>query len=142
MKRFNPEQKAKAAERRAKFRALWRKVADMPEADRLALSARVGIVNVEGRPLSVGNQCLIALQCPGATVVGGWRQWLRQGRVVRKGEHGHMIWVPTGSGKQQEPEAASTEEGGESEGSDVRFLAGTVFDIGQTEELGASVPAK
>jgi hypothetical protein len=140
MKRYpTPEQKAKAADRRAKFRALWKKVADMPEADRLALSARVGIVNVEGRPLSVGNQCLIALQCPGATVVGGFRQWLRQGRVVRKGEHGHMIWVPTARGKQEEPEAIS-EEGGESEGGDVRFLVGTVFDIGQTEELGASVP--
>lgn len=52
MKRFNPtpEQKAKAADRRAKFRALWKKVADMPETDRLALSASVGIVNVEGLP--------------------------------------------------------------------------------------------
>jgi len=138
MKRsITPEQKARRGERKAQFKALWKRVADMPEAERLALSAKAGIVTPDGHALSVRNQCLVAFQCPTATVVGGFRQWLKNGRQVRKGEHGAMIWVPikaksdpSEDGEADEPTAGAT----------TRFIIGTVFDISQTMEKPAETP--
>ena len=137
-KQLTAEQKAKAEERKARFKALWKQVGAMPELERIQLSNRLGLVTCEGRGLSLTNQMLIALQRPGATVLGGFRQWLKQGRAVRKGEHGCMIWVPCGA-KGGADAAASPEGTGEAaEGVDVRFIVGTVFDIGQTEEVNAA----
>ena len=137
-KQLTVEQKAKAEARKAQFRDLWKRVSAMPELERVQLSNRLGMVTCEGRGLSLTNQMLIALQRPGATVLGGFRQWLKQGRAVRKGEHGCMIWVPCGA-KGGADAAASPEGTGEAaEGVDVRFIVGTVFDIGQTEEVNAA----
>lgn len=135
MKKLTPEQIAKRDERRAKFKALWKQVAAMPELDRIKLSNKLGLVTCEGHALSLGNTMLIALQLPGATVLGGFRQWLKHGRCVRKGEHGAMIWVPTG-GKKSSETTEATEATAENE---TRFIVGTVFDIGQTDELNAPV---
>jgi hypothetical protein len=132
MKTLTAEQIAKRDARRARFKALWKQVADMPELERIQLSNKLGIVTVEGRQLSLNNQCLLALQCPGASVVGGFRQWIAQGRAVMKGQHGHMIWCPTGKPKQGE---ATEPTAAEVEGSELRFIIGTVFDISQTQEI-------
>lgn len=43
---------------------------------------------------SLHNQVLIAFQMPGATRVAGFRQWLKLGYAVQKGEHGISIWAP------------------------------------------------
>lgn len=43
---------------------------------------------------SFHNQLLIALQCPHATHVAGFRAWLKLGYAVRKGERGIRIWAP------------------------------------------------
>src|SRR2546430_1541053 len=43
---------------------------------------------------SFGNQMLIALQCPEATRVAGYRTWQKLGRQVRKGERGIAILAP------------------------------------------------
>lgn len=43
---------------------------------------------------SLHNQLLIADQRPDATRVAGFRQWLKLGYAVRKGEHGISIWAP------------------------------------------------
>lgn len=43
---------------------------------------------------SFRNQLLIALQCPEATRVAGFRRWLELGYAVRKGEHGIKIAAP------------------------------------------------
>ncbi len=43
---------------------------------------------------SFWNQVLIALQCPEASYVTGFRRWLELGYSVRKGEHGIRIWAP------------------------------------------------
>ena len=88
-------QKEAAKARREKFRVIVQTIAKLSDEERIALSRRVSIVTVEGRGLSVHNQCLLASQCPTATVVGGFRQWQQAGRTVKRGEHGHMIWVPT-----------------------------------------------
>jgi hypothetical protein len=133
-KQLTVEQIAKRDARRAQFKALWKQVADMPETDRLVLAAKAGIVTCEGRELSVKNQCLLAFQFPAVTVVGGFKQWLRHGRCVQKGQHGLMIWVPTGHKTTEQMPDGSTAETLEKSG----FIVGTVFDISQTAELETS----
>jgi hypothetical protein len=41
-----------------------------------------------------GNVLLIALQCPDATRVGGFRRWLELGRHVQRGQKGIAILAP------------------------------------------------
>lgn len=126
---LTPEQQAARDERRARFKALWKKVAAMSEEQRLQAAACTGVVNVEGKSLSVTNTILIIMQRPGATVVGGFRQWLKNGRQVVKGQHGVQIWVPVFN-KGAAPVEGEPSEDGEKRG----FVVGTVFDISQTEE--------
>ena len=90
-----PEQKEKAQARREQFRSLCAQVADLDDGARQALAARMLATTVEGRTLSFGNQLLIALQRADVTLVGGFHQWKKAGRAVKKGESGLMIWCPT-----------------------------------------------
>ena len=95
---LTPEQEAARAEKRAKVNALVKKVGAMSDGERQELFARfAGIVTCEGRQLSLTNTILCALQFPGATMVGGFRQWLKCGRCVAKGQKSGMsIFVPLG----------------------------------------------
>jgi len=130
---LTPEQTAARDARRAAFRELARKVSKMTEDQRQAMIRSMpAIVTIEGRPLSGVNSILLSFQCPGATIVGGFRQWIKAGRCVKKGEHGACIWVPGGA----KGSAPADGEAGES----IRFLTGTVFDVTQTAELGAAAP--
>src|SRR5712692_10391769 len=125
------EQQRRAAERRARFRDMVRTVAALSEAERLAMAERLPrIVTCEGHALSLHNTLLLANQCPTVTVVGGFRQWIRQGRVVRKGEHGLSIWVPS-----QAPKTDDAAQGDDA----IRFLMGTVFDVTQTDPTDRTV---
>ena len=131
-------QKQAAKLRREKFRGIVKAIAGMPESDRIALSQKVVAATVEGHVLSLHNQCLLAVQCPHVTVVGGFRQWKEQGRTVRRGEHGHMIWVPITYGEKNGDDTPQPSEiDGEEKNIGGRFLMGTVFDISQTEETGS-----
>ena len=132
MRNLTAEQQAAASARRDKFRALAKKLSAMPAAaDRAALAAKLPVImTIEGRALSPFNMCLIAAQFSGATIVGGFRQWKRAGRAVRKGEHGLSLWCPF----------RAKADGVDAEG-DVRFGMGTVFDVSQTEELQAQAAA-
>ena len=58
------------------------------------------------------------------SIVGGFQQWRKQGRMVRKGEHGYMIWIPT----HRKEEGAPEDDEGE-----LNFIIGYVFDVTQTE---------
>jgi len=81
MKRqLTAEQEAARKARKEKFGALWKQVAAMPELERVQLAMRLGIVTCEGHELSLCNTMLIALQNPTASIVGGFRQWLKHGR--------------------------------------------------------------
>ena len=100
----------------------------MGEAQRSELAASIMCITIEGHPLSVHNVCLIAVQRPNATVLGGFQQWYRAGRQVRKGERGLMIWAPT---KPKEQKTDTNEE----DARDFRFVHVTVFDITQTDEI-------
>jgi len=139
MRQATEEQKQQANQKRAKFRILWRKVAAMSDEDRAHLAESMPIVTVEGHALSIHNECLIAFQSVAqrpVTVVGGFRQWQKQGRSVKKGEHGFMIWIPKMQKKEQptqEPIQAETQEPSSSETVEA-FLIGYVFDISQTQE--------
>jgi len=139
MKRtLTPEQEAARAARREKFRALVKQVAAMSDEERAHLTCRVGaVLTCEGRALSLHNTCLLLMQCPSVSMVGGFRQWIKAGRVVRKGEHGQMIWLPLGAGKEAD---AETGEPGKEAG-DLHFIIGTVFDVSQTQEIGQAVAA-
>ena len=125
------EQKQRAAERREKMKGYCRQIKAMEDGERERLASRIQAHSVEGATYSLHNQCMIAFQCPTATILGGFRQWKAHGRAVRKGEHGIGIWVPKFS--------KATDETGEKVEGDVEgFLFGTVFDVSQTEELTAA----
>lgn len=69
------------------------------------------------------NQMLILFQCPHATYVASFRRWLALKRYVRKGEKGIMIFVPMSIKDPLDENAEPT----------IRFKAGYVFDVSQTE---------
>ena len=136
-------QKQAAAERRMHFRRLAKLVSQMSLEDRMTLCERFGIVTVEGRQLSPFNAVLCSMQRPDVSLVGGFQQWRKTGRMVRKGEHGMMIWIPR-KGKKSDESGAAEPEGDvfslvdAAEGTEVstnRFFIGTVFDIAQTEPI-------
>jgi hypothetical protein len=142
-KQPTPEQKAKAEERREQFRRLVKTLADMPEEKRIEMVCRVGaVVTCEGHALSIVNTNLCIMQRDNVSMVGGFAQWLKHGRAVRKGEHGLGIWVPI-KGKSDNNGPADVSHGGEpiAEAKDAkanpgtRFMMGTVFDISQTQEI-------
>ena len=134
-----PEQQAKAEARRQQFRQLAADLAALTPEQRQAIADHAGaVVTIEGRALSIHNTCLVAVQCPSATVVGGFRQWLSAGRCVRKGEHGLMIWAPTT--KRTDGDAPSEPEPSpdgmvalEGTSASPAFIMVTVFDVAQTE---------
>jgi hypothetical protein len=136
-------QKQAAKERREKFRSIVKNLAKLSEEERKTLAARLPVIaTCEGRVLSLHNQCLLALQCPTATLVGGFRQWKKQGRSVKKGEHGSMIWCPIEYGKADDDTPQPSDVDGKEEKTGVRFIIGTVFDVGQTCELGQSAESE
>lgn len=125
-------QKDAAERRRKKFRDLVSKVAAMTDEQREEWAERFSIATCEGHVLSPTNQILVGMQCETATLVGGFNQWKRAGRAVKRGEKGIAIWIPTAD-KKPAPDAAGREGEGKDEGDSVRFLMGTVFDVSQTE---------
>lgn len=124
------EQQETARARREQFRRLAKQVSGLSDDQRQALAMKCWPTTCEGHALSVTNACLIGLQMPTATLVGGFRQWIKQGRCVCKGEHGLSIWIPGGAGP------LNSNGGNESgEAPDIRFLMATVFDVSQTQEI-------
>jgi antirestriction protein ArdC len=76
---------------------------------------------------SANNTLLIAMQCPGATHVAGFRAWLGMGRCVRKGEHGLAILAPIVRRRQ------AADDGQDDERIVAGFRLTHVFDISQTD---------
>ena len=127
-KEATPAQKQAAQERRARVSALAGEIRKMTDSQRAQMAQQMPVITIEGRCLSVFNQCLLASQQGSVTVVGGFKQWRSAGRIVRKGERGLALWVPLGGA--QEGEDTDTEER-------PRFMLGTVFDVSQTDEIQA-----
>jgi len=113
-------------EKKAKLKQLRERLSNLNEEEKKALLDKGLILTVEGRLLSPHNTILIYLQANGTipTVVGGFQQWKRARKVVRKGEHGFIIWFPVGQ-KDEEGETVNVET----------FYTATVFDVSQVEPL-------
>jgi len=130
-KKPTEEQKRVAAYKREKMREICRQIKAMDDGERARMASSMQAASVEGAAYSVHNQCMIAVQNPAATILGGFRQWKKHGRTVKKGEHGIGIWVPKFS-------THESADGEKMEGGIEGFLFGTVFDVTQTEELQAT----
>jgi hypothetical protein len=85
---------------------------------------------------SLANQLLIAMQCPGPTMVAGFRAWLKLGYVVRRGETALRIWVPMPPSK-REVERWQTAGADAAARPRTRFRLGPVFDRSQVEPMPA-----
>lgn len=75
---------------------------------------------------SLNNCMLIAMQCPEAAQVAGFKAWQQLGRQVRKGEHAIKIMAPMVV-KQRD------DNGNETDDTVTLFRAVSVFDISQTD---------
>lgn len=133
--------KRTAEEKRAwreRMDTLVRKIKGMTDDERESLAARMPIVTCEGYALSTFNQCFLIAQTKIAvTVVGGFRQWQRAGRVVRKGEHAvGTIFVPMFASKQAD--VGEQDEDGLLRG----FTFASMFDVSQTDAAGSTEAAK
>lgn len=88
------EQKAKTAARRERFREFARQIAAMQPEERAALAAKCPVCTIEGKALSVRNQCMVAMQRPSATIVGGFRQWFGRRSMRSQGRIGIVDSLP------------------------------------------------
>jgi len=116
---------------RAKMRGFVDQVSQLSPEQRQALSQRMPITTCEGHPLSVFNQCFLAMQSPlSLTIVAGFQQWKKSGRMVSEGQHAPgYIYVPIGKIKKDEDLDKESER--------VHFRLVPVFDISQTEVFAA-----
>lgn len=73
------------------------------------------------------NCMLIAMQCPEATQVAGFKAWQQLGRQVRKGEHAIRIMAPMVLKRRDDEHGQETDE------TITLFRAVSVFDISQTD---------
>lgn len=137
MKRqLTQEQIEKRDARRAQFRSLIKQLASIPELQRVQVANKYGIRTVEGHELSLCNTMLCVMQNPSVSMVGGFKQWLKAGRAVVKGQHGMMIWIPIGH---KDESGTPNQEMDARDLDDTRFIIGTVFDIAQTQEIETAI---
>jgi len=127
-----PEQIAKAKEKREKIRGIAKQIAAMTDDQRREL-VRDWPTTIEGHAVSLKNACLLAYQGT-ATVIGGFRQWKKAGRFVKKGESSKVIWAPIGPRKTDEDKGEIAEDGERP-----NFVLVSVFDISQTEDANAAI---
>jgi antirestriction protein ArdC len=97
--KHRPPTEAERAERRAAEREQMRKAV---EALRTSEGWQRWLkVRRHFHTYSFHNQLLIAMQCPEATRVAGFRRWLEIGYAVCKGEKAIRIWAPCTPSKKQ-----------------------------------------
>lgn len=116
-------------EKREKVKKLREYLKSLTPDERKAIADKIGLHNIEGHVFSDRNQCLIAFQSGAQQIqgtLGGFKQWVDAGRVVKKGEHGFIIWFPVNR--------KTINDNGE-EVDETQFYLATVFDISQTEPL-------
>ena len=122
-------------EKKEKINRIRKTLSEMTEEQRQAIADKFGIVTVEGHLLTPHNQCFLVAQSEiNFTIVGGFQQWKKAGRIVRKGEHGFLIFVPSKGKQEANSEMTSDDE-------NVHFFTTTVFDISQTEVIAKSEAA-
>ena len=90
---------------------------------------------------SLSNQLLIALACPQATFVAGFRAWLELGYCVRKGERAIRIMAPMPV-KDREPDGPDQHVVEREQHARVFFRAVSVFDASQVTPSGSGEPTR
>ena len=125
-KRTDAEKKAW----REKMTGLCQKVSGMSPEQREEIARKMPVVTCEGHPISGWNCSYLASQSDHTfTVIGGFSQWKKAGRMVTKGQKSlARIFVPMG--RKKDPD-------GGPEGR-VNFRSVPMFDITQTEEAEAA----
>jgi hypothetical protein len=81
------------------------------------------------------NAMLIAMQCPQATEVRGFKAWIAEGRCVRRGEHGIQILAPMPDREEEKRVQEAHERGEETDRKRLRCRIAYVFDVAQTDAL-------
>jgi N-terminal domain of anti-restriction factor ArdC len=119
-------------EKKQKIQAIFQSVKDLTQDQKDQLMMQLSIKNPEGHFLS-GNNCLLldrqaAMYNPNISfsIVGGFNQWQKHNRKVKKGESGFYIAIPS---KKQEKQSENNDE--------VFFFFKAVFDISQTEQISS-----
>ena len=132
MKRTKEEKKAFYD----RLRGLSKSIKSMSDEARTKLATRLGTITAEGHSLSIWNTCCLWMQANRELVqVGGFRQWMKVGRVVRKGESAiGYIMVPLK--RKSNVEEVSEQNDNEK---NLRFKWVAVFDVTQTEEIMSAV---
>ncbi len=121
-------------EKKEKIIRIRKILSEMTEEQRQAIADKFGIVTAEGHLLTAHNQCFLVAQAElNFSVVGGYKQWQKAGRSVRKGEHGFYIFVPS---KTKEETNNSAEVSADDE--TPFFFTAVVFDISQTEQINTT----
>ena len=115
-------------ERKEKRAAIMERAKALQEAG----TVRAVAISITGKPYSGVNQCLIAAQNGPAGVYGGFRAWMKNGRAVRKGGHGVIIYAPI----MKKPDATTTATDTPEK---VAMTTAYVFHIEQTDPV--AVPA-
>ena len=118
-----------------KMKAIAAQVAKMTEAERAAIAERMPVVTIAGHVISARNTVLLAMQQESpVTIIGGFRQWMEAGRVVRKGEKAAYILRPVVRKGEAAPDGAS-DAGADSV--DRFFIQVPMFDVSQTDTIEA-----
>lgn len=121
---------AQKSEKYQRAKELSAKIARMSGDERVKLSEKMGSVfNPQGHQLTLHNTLLLMSQCErdDLTLVAGFKQWIKAGRVVRKGEHSiGFINVPI---------RKKAKESDEDDKGSLYFRLVPVFDVSQTDEL-------
>ena len=119
--------------KKQKIQAIFQSVKDLTPEQKDYLMKNLIVKNPEGHLLS-GNNCLLlerqaAMYNPNISfsVVGGFQQWQKHNRKVKKGESGFYIAIPS---KKQDEQSENNNE--------VFFFFKAVFDISQTEEISTA----
>jgi hypothetical protein len=106
-------------------------LSSLTEAQRDELLSNARITTIEGHLLSTNNIVALLVQGCKDPVVGGFRQWIRAGRCVRKGSVGFIIWIPS---------KKKSDESDEFEEYEPIFYPATVFSQSQTDLLTPKDP--
>jgi len=104
----------------------------LSESDLQQLAGVMPVFNPEGHQISKYNTAFLKFQNDNLkfTIIAGYKQWRKFGRNVRKGQHGHWIFIPSWT------KTKKNENGKESVVEEFdRFLMVRVFDISQTFEV-------
>jgi len=109
----------------------------LSESDLQNLAGVMPVSNPEGHQISKYNKAFLKFQNENLnfTVIAGYKQWLKFGRCVKKGQHGHWIFIPSMIKTKKEENGQETV----SEELD-RFLMARVFDVSQTFEMKETIP--